>query len=198
MNTKSMRRPMSLLLVLVSVVVVFGTAVLATQDVANALPPNNAPWTTTGSTGIVDEADTAIVNIEGPTVAVVPTPLVLPAVLDMRYNVVAVADIYDDQGNCKMLIRYRDNGPQAQVLLRLRQFDLSTGNTTNPTTRAQFNSNNAPQTSGPNFATETINACRGNPLDFVNNAYFIDAIITKNNATGDAAIGAIQIEAGAP
>ena len=141
-------------------------------------------WTTVGSAGTVDEADTSIFTMTGGVVAVSGAAAV-PATLDIRYNVVAVEGLYED---CiKMAVRYKDNGANAQVIVTLKQYGLETGTTTNMLT---FNSND--YASDPLYQLRSVATCNKS-FNFGENAYFIEATLKKTAAGGSPGLAVIKI-----
>jgi hypothetical protein len=102
---------------------------LLTLAVAGHLAPARAAtrfWTAAGSTGTVDEADTGLVAFSGAN-ATFKASATGSAVL--RYNVVAVDDLFSPFQGMYMTVRFRDNGADARVLVRLRRFDVVAGTT---------------------------------------------------------------------
>jgi hypothetical protein len=82
-------------------------------------------WTTIGSVGTVDEADRNMVVFDGGIVSMKSgaTGTVL-----LRYNVVAVDDLFGGSG-AELGVRFRDNGSEARVVVRLKRYNLETGET---------------------------------------------------------------------
>jgi len=168
-------------------------------------------WATVGSAGTVDEADTNIVWLGGSeAVGLLPigTPnhggtvgiksnAPLPATLNIRYNVVMgdVLGLFD----AKLRVRYVDNGSGARVIVRLKQYDLDTGEISVMT---DFDSNTFPQIApvvspiNPRSGFQRQEGpCRGrwfNPNKFV---YFIDAELIKTDASGEPVLGVIEVDA---
>ena len=141
-------------------------------------------WTTVGSAGTVDEADTSIVTMTG-GVAAVSGAAALPANLDIRYNVVAVEGLYDD---CiKMAVRFKDNGANARVIVRLKQYSLETGITT---TMLTLDSNNFG--SDALYQLQSVATCNKS-FNFGENAYFVEATLTKTLAGGAPGLALIKI-----
>lgn len=132
------------------------------------------PWTTAGSAGTVDEKDLSIYEVSGPNMNI-KTNAVLPAKLNVRYNVVAVSQLLG-WNKPSMKIRYRDSGSNTSVKIKLIQVDLDTGN---QTTVLTFNSNDYAQSD--KYQTRSVYNCGGNKFNFQKNAYFIDAKLVKKN-----------------
>lgn len=151
-------------------------------------------WTTVGSAGTVDEADTGKLVFSGSVVAfpeiLPPTSsaqaeanaqIVLPTVTTtatIRYNVTAVDGLFMPGNHLGMTVRFRDDGDWARVQLRLYEQDIYTGATALLLT---FDSNAFP--ASPNFQTTGV----GNPypfwsFDFSQKAYFIEATLTKTSS----------------
>ena len=157
-----------------------------------------SPWTSVGSTGIVDETDaghaalgtcappwTIPIGYLGPCVQVVGGPL--PYTITMRYQ---LEDTGIFPGPANLTARFRDNGSQAQVYLYLRKVDLGTGAMSTVLT---LDSNAfAPSTS---LQTENANACEsGQGFDFTHYSYFIEARLTKSSSAGAPALEFVEAQ----
>jgi hypothetical protein len=145
------------------------------------------PWTTVGSTGVVDEADTGIVEF---VLGEARVPAVAPAdsVLHLRYNIVSLEG-FNGVGFWLMRVRFRDNGDGARVQLALRQYNAGTGITS---TLKSFDSDAYAAAVGYQTQAE----CFGINWNFANGPYFIDATLTKAAVGGQPALGTIQIMPG--
>ncbi len=155
-----------------------------------ALANNLDPWTTVGSAGTVDEADAAIVSLSAGVAAVASTASP-PATLDMRYNVVAVDGLLQTAGDAMALTaRFLDNGAAARVVLRLREYSLTTGVTT---TRITLDSNAFPASSAYQVRSANSTCFSGNFFDFNRNAYYVEAQIQKTGLTGSAGLAIVQV-----
>jgi hypothetical protein len=151
-----------------------------------AAPTQAAPWTTVGSTGVVDDGDLALFDFVGAEARIKSTG---PAgsVLNLRYNVVALEGFTGlNQGYWR--VRFRDNGTGARVRLQLRQAN-TTGTTS---TLATFDSNTYPAQVGYQTQAE----CIALSWDFADGPFFIDAELTKSSAAGVPAVSAIIIDNG--
>lgn len=145
------------------------------------------PWTTVASAGTVDEADMSIVDLTG-ALAQIKSSATLPAVLNIRYNVVSEGGIYGGDGY-RLTARFRDNGTSSRIRLYLKEYNLLTGITT---TRMTLDSNDFPPSNG--YQTQTVGNCApGWAFDFNNKAYFIETSIQKTDRTGNPGLGGIQI-----
>lgn len=141
------------------------------------------PWTTVGSTGVVDEADTAIVEfILGE--ARVPAAAPANSVLNLRYNVVSL-DGFAGPGQYLLQVRYRDNGAAARVQLDLRQYNASGSNNL----LASFDSNDYAAAVGYQTRSECILV----DWDFDQGPFFIEGTLTKSAVGGQPALGVIQL-----
>jgi hypothetical protein len=90
------------------------------------------------------------------------------------------------------MARLWDNGPEAQVILHLKQVNLYTGQ---QTTLLTLDSNNFPVASGFQTVSTGDPNCSGATFefDFVHNAYYIDATLAKTGPNGTPALAAMQI-----
>ena len=143
--------------------------------------PGAAPreaWTTVGSAGTVDEDDQGRVAFrEGVAELRADAPAQTQA--EVRYNVVAVDGLFAGAGR-RMVVRYRDNGAESQVVVRLKSYDLLTGATV---TLLTFDSNTFAPSAG--FQARGIAVCSpGWAFDFSTKAYFVEVQLIK---TGQAA-----------
>jgi hypothetical protein len=170
---------LSLALVLIVIVGGFSTAWANNLD----------PWTAVGSAGTVDEADTSIVSLNERFASIAVTAQ-LPATLDIRYNVVAVDGLLQNSDAIRLRARFQDNGADARIILRLKEYNINTGSTT---TRLTFDSDVLP--ADDIFQVGSVNSVcfEGNFFDFFNNAYSIDAEILKTGAGGKARLAIIEI-----
>src|SRR6185503_8185081 len=142
-------------------------------------------WSTAGSTGIADKVDLNKIVFSNGTVAFPEIQgtqvsagrgarLQLQTVQAViRYNVTATDGLFFDTGRLCMIVRFRDDGNRARVLLRLLRLNVNEGATA---TLLTFDSNSfAPQ---QDFQTNSVGTNRV-PFDFSNNAYYVEATLTK-------------------
>jgi hypothetical protein len=153
-------------------------------SVANALAEvdEHKPWTAVASTGTVDEADAGIVSLSSGTATVTAV-----GTLDIRYNVVAVDGVFSPGDGIQMAVRFLDNGVSARVKLTLYQYNIASGVGTPILT---FDSDGFPAAGG--YQDQTIALCGPPWLDFVNNAYYVQASVSKTAAGGSAGLAIIQ------
>lgn len=147
------------------------------------------PWTTIASAGTVDETDTAKVNFSEATARLnLTTPAQTSATI--RYNIVALDGLVDAGGDGYGLsVRFRDNGPNERVVVRVKAVDLNTGLVT---TLMTFDSDAFP--ASPLFQLRGVPVCW--PLwsfNFNRNAYFAEAVLWKGSPLGNPGLSAIQI-----
>jgi hypothetical protein len=144
-------------------------------------------WSTVGSAGTVDEADTAKIKFTNSTAQMGSVPvnkaLSLAPIINsttsaiIRYNVTAV-DALTVSTAVAMNVRYLDAGPLASVVAKLIQVNLTTGVETILLT---FDSRNFPQAS--TYQLKGVNNCfpfRPIRFDFINNAYYVSSTLTKS------------------
>ncbi len=134
-----------------------------------------SPWTSSGSSGTVDEADLAEVEF-GPTLARIKSSVPSGQVV-MRYNVVDTGGLSSE--GVFLQHRYTDNGPGAQVVSRLFQMNTNTGVFTQ---RLLFDSNAFAQSPSPQ--QQAVFNCAGG-FDFNNNVYFVVVQLNRTASTGD-------------
>lgn len=134
------------------------------------------PWTTIGSAGTVDEADTSIAYFLNGEARINPAAPNGSA-LDLRYNVLALEGFEPVLSQTAWRIRYADTGAGSRVVLRLRQYNVNTGITS---TLATFDSDSYP--SSANYQTRTL--CIGATWNFNNGPFFVDATLTRTAPAG--------------
>jgi hypothetical protein len=158
-----------------------------------APPPPNlgaAPreaWTTVGSAGTVDEEDAGRVAFrEGVAELRADAPAQTQA--EIRYNVVAVDGLFGGSAR-RLVVRYLDNGAEAQVIVRLKSYDIFTGATV---TLLTFDSNAFAPAAG--FQAHGLMVCApGWEFNFSTKAYFVEVQLIKTGVQGNAAIGIVQL-----
>lgn len=144
---------------------------------------NLTPWTTTASSGTVDEADLNMAHFSGPyaTVSYLGT-------LNIRYNIVAIPGLEWGDGQL-MTVRFKDTGSDSNVLVRLHQYNSETGTDTVLWT---FNSNDY-ESSG-SYQTRTIASCGWSwGYDFNTNAYYIEANIVRSAYSANPGLASIEL-----
>lgn len=145
------------------------------------------PWTSAGSAGTVDEADLGIVSLSSPYVTLTGAA---PAgsTVDVRYNVVYLTGL---QGFDRFLLRVRflDNGNGARVIARLKEYDITNGNTL---TLLTLDSNDFAGGAGYQIHEES-SECWVHWFDSRDKVYFIELELQKSAAGGSAGVAAIQI-----
>lgn len=164
-------------------------AVLLTSlaAVAHAQP---RPWTTAGSAGTVDEADTADVRFVQNDASLVPGAAV-GTTATIRYNVVAVDGAAGGLGALpRLTVRYRTGDATGRVIVRLKRYPFAGGA---PATVLEFTSAAHPATGG-GYATQEKKDCAAPSLDFNLNAYFVEVEFQKNGAGGSPALGAVKMD----
>jgi len=159
--------------------------ILIASAITSAQAQDVKSWSTAGSTGIADKVDLNKIVFSNGTVAFPEIQgtqvsagrgarLQLQTVQAViRYNVTATDGLFFDAGRLCMIVRFRDDGNRARVLLRLLRLNVNDGATA---TLLTFDSNSfAPQ---QDFQTNSVGANRV-PFDFSNNAYYVEATLTK-------------------
>ena len=144
------------------------------------------PWSSTGATGTIDTNDLDIARTSG---AVVQMANSAPnnARLNVRYNVTAENGLVNNLGCILLISRFRDNGDSAQVIAKLKRYNISTGEIK---TLLTVNSNNIPGSSvfqlGNEFDCDLT-------FDFFQFAYFVDVELIKSGGTGKPALGSLRL-----
>ncbi len=152
-----------------------------------ALAQDPKSWTTVGSAGTVNDEDTAEVELAGGGIARLDNAAPANTSAIIRYNVVAVDGLFT-VGFPKMRVRYQDNGANAQVIVRLMEYDFT--NNTAPNLVMEFDSND--HASSPSLQTRSLTSC-GFGFNFTNKAYYIEAQLIRTAATGFPMLAVIQL-----
>jgi len=139
-------------------------------------------WTTIGAVGTVDERDQGMQAING----WVHIREDVTGTLNLRYNVTAVDGLFGGEG-VELGVRFIDNGADAQVVVRLQQYALETGD---GTTLLTLDSNEF--SARDEFQLQTEVAC-GVRFNFFPYAYYLDVELRKTHATGRPALAIIQL-----
>ncbi|HKQ72968.1 MAG TPA: hypothetical protein VJ810_04515 [Blastocatellia bacterium] len=155
---------------------------------SQAQVPIGQPWTSIGAVGTVDEGD---VTFTGPIVYLEGESAVL------RYNVVSVDGVLENAGGGALTrtflrARFRDNGDNNRVIVRLKSQGLVGANAGDITTLMTIDSNDYPGSSS--FQTRSI-WCDGGAFsfDFVNNAYYVEVTMTRTTLPVTAGLAGIQV-----
>jgi hypothetical protein len=169
---------MTIKTVLLQLILVTG---LITASVCGAA----AQWTSVGSAGTVDEADVAEYDTNGPQIRIRSTAT-LPAVVVVRYNVTNVNGMTGGEG-IFLNVRFLDNGTGARVVTVLKQVNINTGVTTNV---LSLDSNDFAASS--DFQKQQTTSSCTVDFNFFENAYFIEATLSKSSSGGSPRIQALQ------
>lgn len=151
--------------------------------------PFAKPWTTVASAGTVDEADLNKINY---TEATARMNLAVPANSSavIRYNVVAVDGLADAGGDGNFLrVRFRDNGQDERVIVRLKSVDIATGAIA---TLMVLDSNAF--AANVLFQTQSVSVCSPTwSFNFNRYAYFVEATLIKTTTAGNPGLSVVQI-----
>lgn len=155
------------------------------------------------STGTVDPASLSSALFSGQLVFIKPG--LATGTVTIRYNILPVDDLTTVLTNPavqarELVVRYMDNGPGAQVLVKLKQYNVNTGAVT---TLLTFNSKNFPSQTGfqqpipgPmnffnfSFADGPINGVNDQGGDSV---YYIEATLIRTAPSGNPGLGSIRL-----
>jgi len=164
---------------------------LNTPDPAGAAASSMAAntyqfWSAVGSSGIVDDADLGRVKFTGATAVIHPSAPDQEQVT-IRYNVTANPNL-EEPGSAFIGMRFRDNGGDARVVLRLKQVPYDADM---QTTLLTIDSNDY----APLDAYQYQNESSIGPLtfDFERYFYYVEATITRNSDAGNPALKGIFV-----
>lgn len=160
--------------------------VLAALLATGAAQAQTNAWTTVGSAGVVDDADTGIVDLVAGE-ARMRSAAAVGSMLNLRYNVVSLPG-FSGPGQYVLRSRFRDNGPGANVKLELRRYQTNGINSV----VATFDSDDHP--ASPSYQTQA--ECIGVDWDFNAAAYYIEATLHKSSSAGTPALGMVQLVPG--
>jgi hypothetical protein len=143
------------------------------------------PWTTIGSDGTPDEGDEVtytdnIAFLAGEHAVI-------------RYNVTAVDGLFEKGANpllpkpTRMTVRFRDNGNNNHLVVRLKRVNLSTGSINILLT---LDSDDYAGSSA--FQTRTV-GCGAFDFDFSTHAYYVEATMSRTGLPVTTALASIQI-----
>ena len=151
-------------------------------------------WTRSGNDGTLDESVVTRALFADPGVAVnAAGPF--PFALTIRYNVESLPFFLSQSfATHDLTVTYIDNGPNAQVLLRLMEVPFATGVATEKT-QLRFNSNSFPASSGVQTQTISLLPACTNPFgfDFDNNFYYVLARLTRSAQDGNPRLMGLKI-----
>lgn len=181
-------------------------AVLASVCVA-VLSVTTAAQIWIASTGAVDPSSASTYVFNGQLAFVKPS--LATGTVTLRYNVLPVRDlIIPVKDPCcegrALMVRFLDNGSGAQVLVRLKRYDVRTGQVT---TILTFDSNDYPPQSG---FQEPVPGANSREEGFFNfdfaegpaegpdvfggtGAYYIEAKLIRSSAGGTPGLGSIRL-----
>ena len=148
-----------------------------------------AVWFTVGSTGTVDESDLDIYNAKAGTMTILnsaPTR----STLNVRYNITAVEELVGPADVAwQMGVRFRDNGPDARVLVKLREYRIVNGALS---TLLVFDSNDFAPATG--WQAQIVNIPANSfDFDWNNAAYYLEVIIQRTGSGGRPGLGMVGI-----
>jgi hypothetical protein len=175
-----------------------------------ALAASSAAQIWIASSGTVDEGSLGTYFFTGGVATIRPT--VSSGFAILRYNVLPTAALMKPLTNpcCEgraLMVRYRDNGPGARVVLALKRYNVHTGQVT---TLLTFDSDHPPQQAAPGFTgfqepVPTINESNFFDFNFAegptesnqdlggNSAYYIEAQLIKTSSGGNPGLASIRI-----
>jgi hypothetical protein len=141
------------------------------------------PWTTVGSTCVVDEASRDLVEFDKDRIMIKAG--VVKGTVIARCNVVETQGLLVDGPGVFMRVRY-GAGMSARVVVRLMEYRPATGATNE---RMKFDSNLFPGS----FDKTIKNCTSGNFFDFTQRVYYAQIQLEKLASGGNPSLSAIQI-----
>lgn len=159
------------------------TADLSYGDPSSSGSDLGPPWSTVGSAAAMDESSQSSFYTRREVLGI-PDSVGATTIVG-RW---AFSDERFDGKRCATLrVRYRDNGPDAAVYVRLIRSGINGGSST----RADFYSENVPQ-SQSGWQTQEVEF--EEDFDLSQHAYFLETWIHKLGASGIADLGIVQLE----
>lgn len=180
-------------LFLVIALLAFGTAVAQAPD-------KDRLWTTVGSAGTLDEADTGKVFFDhgkvqmgqvlagsttGAAASTKAAVITQARTAVIRYNVTPVDGMFPppvsfpNSVGMQLRLRFLDTGARARVVAKLVEVDLLNGSETALVT---FDSNGSGIPASNNYQVKEAGNC-DRRFDFIRKAYYIEASLTVTNDT---------------
>ncbi len=162
------------------------TLILVAASSAAALAQDDKAWTTIGSVGAVDESGQMVFT---DNIAYLDSDSAV-----IRYNVVAVDGLFNDglpAAFPRMTVRFRDNGSNNRVIVRLKRAPIEGGNST---TLLKLDSNDYAGSSS--FQTQSVTACGDDAFsfDFANYAYYIEVTMSRTALPVTPGLASIKID----
>jgi hypothetical protein len=177
MKNKIMKLAASVKAIALALILVTTTSAAAQDDKA---------WTTIGSAGTVDESGQMTFT---DNIAYLESDQAV-----IRYNVVAVDGLFNEgipAAFPRMTVRFRDNGSNNRVIVRLRRAPIDGGNSV---TLLRLDSNDYAGSSS--FQTQSVTACGDEAFsfDFANFAYYIEVTMSRTALPVTPGLASIKID----
>ena len=175
---------------MLSMLLVFAASLWLGQMTGSAQDAARRPWTSTGSTGTVDDEDLALVNLNN---FVVGFAGAATGTINVRYNITAVDGIaaFNPAGSVQLAVRFRDSDDaanNARVFFTIRRSNIATGGNEEV---FLFDSNTQPP---GGIAFHAVTLCQNSiDFDFSQYNYWIEAEVTRNNSALLVQLGSIRI-----
>jgi hypothetical protein len=157
-------------------------------------------WTHIGAAGVPDESSAPLRFGSNGAVAV-GLSVAAPARVVLRYNITAVNGLFANEApNSEGLplclhVRYRDTGPDARVVVRIREvsFGIFAGPGEHVRTLITFNSDSQSGSGSREYVGATV--CSTNlAFQFFQHAYFAEVELLKLGPRGDPGLHAFGIQ----
>lgn len=167
--------------------------VLLTSGLArSAAAQANYCWVGAGAAGALDPDDIGNASLLGPHLHVSDTAP-LPVLVGSRHNVTGIYEANSTSTSVKTLIvRYRDNGSQARVMVYLKQVSLIDGAVSD---LAIFDSDGPGRAQSSNFQSVSVPmpCVLGGAFHFLDYLYFLRVELTKTGSGGLPSLHSIQV-----
>jgi hypothetical protein len=150
-----------------------------------ALAESDKPWTAIGSDTTAADGNVTYTG----NIAYLDDDSVV-----LRYNVVAVDGLVDDGPALafpRMTARFRDNGGNGRVVVRLKRVPIAGGSTVQ---LLVLDSNDYPGSSS--FQTRTKTGCGDDwfAFDFINYAYFVEVAMTRTGLPVTPGLASLKLD----
>ena len=175
---------------MLSMLIAFAAFLWLGQVTASAQDATRRPWTSSGSTGTVDDEDLALANLNNFVVGFAGGAT---GTINVRYNITAVDGVaaFNPALSSQISVRFRDSDDSAnnaRVFFTIRRSNILSGGNEE---LFLFDSNTQPP---GGIAFHSVTLCQESlDFDFSQYTYWIEAEVTRSNSALLVQLGSIRI-----